>query len=175
MVRSNVQQNSNIGTEIVHIVKLEGTQFDDVILVWILCHLECQRITDITSQTSIISSLLENVVYQRGCSGFSIRTSDADHLGIGIATSKLNFADDVDAFCNDFLDDRSCIGDAWALDDLVGIENLLLCMLTFFPFYLVIVEQLLVFVANLGHVGNKHVETFFLGKDSGSGSAFACT
>ena len=42
MVGGDIQQNSYVGTEVVHVVQLEGTQLDDVIVVWILCNLQSQ-------------------------------------------------------------------------------------------------------------------------------------
>ena len=42
MVGRDVQQNGNVGTEVIHVVKLEGTEFDDVVLVRLLSHLQGQ-------------------------------------------------------------------------------------------------------------------------------------
>ena len=42
MVRCDIQQDGDIGTEVVHIVELERTQFDDIIFVRLLCHLQSQ-------------------------------------------------------------------------------------------------------------------------------------
>ena len=49
-------------------------------------------------------------------------------------------------------DHRCRVGDAWRLDNLVGIEDFLLRVLTFLPLYLVVVHQLLITVGNLRHV-----------------------
>ena len=156
MVRGDVKQYGYISTEIVHIVELERTQLDDIVFVWILCHLECQRITDVTSQTSIVSCLLKDVVDKRGCGSFTIRTCDANHLRVCITTSKLNLADDMDAFCDDFLNHRSGIGNTRTLDNLICIQNLLFCVLTFFPLNLVVIQLFLVLVGNLRHLKQTH-------------------
>ena len=39
MVGRDIQQNGNIGTEVIHIVQLERRQLDDVILMRLLSHL----------------------------------------------------------------------------------------------------------------------------------------
>ena len=80
MVGRNIQQDSDIGTEIVHVIKLERAQFDDIILMRILCHLKGQGITYIACQSCIVACLLENMIDQRGCSSLTIRSCDTDHL-----------------------------------------------------------------------------------------------
>ena len=63
MVGRNVQQDGDVSTEVIHVVELEGTEFDDVVFMWIFSHLECQRIADISCQSCIVTCLLENVIY----------------------------------------------------------------------------------------------------------------
>ena len=67
----------------------------------------------------------------------------------------------MDSLGDDFLDHRCLVGNARTLDDLIGIENLLFRVVPLFPFYLVVVEHLLVAVLDGSHVGNEHVEPFF--------------
>ena len=42
MVWSDVQQHGNIGTEVIHIVELEGTEFNDIIFMRVLRNLQSQ-------------------------------------------------------------------------------------------------------------------------------------
>ena len=42
MIWGDVQQYSDVGTEIVHIVELERTELDDIVLVWFFSHLQGQ-------------------------------------------------------------------------------------------------------------------------------------
>ena len=79
------------------------------------------------------------MIDQRGGRGFTIRTSDTYHLGIGITACELYFADDVDSFLVGLLDHGSSLRDTRTLDNLLGIQNLLFCMLAFFPFDLVVI------------------------------------
>ena len=66
MVRGDIQQNGDVGTEVVHIVQLEGAEFDDVVFMRILGNLKSQGISDITSQTCIITSRFEDMVDKAG-------------------------------------------------------------------------------------------------------------
>ncbi len=152
MVRGDIQQDGDIGTEIVHIIQLETAELDDIILMWILCYLKSEGVANVACQSSIVTSLLEDMVDERSGSGLTIRARDTYHLRIRIATSKLDLTDDMDALLLDLHNHRSRIGDARTLDDLIGIEYLGLCVLTLFPFDLTVVEHLLVLVGNLRHV-----------------------
>ena len=58
----------------------------------------------------------------------------------------------MDALFLDFQNHRGCIRNAWALDDLIGIEDLGLRVLPFLPFDMTVVEHLLILVGNLRHV-----------------------
>ena len=62
MVRRNIQQNGNIGTEIIHVVELETAEFDNVIFMRLLCHLQGKGVADVTCQSGIITSLLKDMV-----------------------------------------------------------------------------------------------------------------
>ena len=113
------------------------------------------------------------MVDKRGCGGLTIRSRDTNHLRVGVASCKLNLADDVDAFLHNLLNHGGGIGDAGTLDDLVGIEDLFLRVLSLLPLDIVGVHQLLVFLVNLRHVTDKYVEAFFLGEDGGTCAALS--
>ena len=40
MIRCNIQQNRNVGSEVIHIVQLERTELNDIVGMWIFCNLE---------------------------------------------------------------------------------------------------------------------------------------
>ena len=105
----------------------------------------------------------------------AVRTSDANHLRVGIATSKLYLTDDADATLLDFYYHRCGIGNARTLDNLVSAENLLLSVLAFLPCYLMVVKHLLILITDFRHVADEHLETFFLSQDSSSCAALACS
>ena len=152
MVGGDIQQDGDIGPEVVHIVQLEGAELDDIILVRILSHLQRQRVADIACETGIIACLLEDMIDQRGGGGLTVRTRDADHLRVGVPACKLNLTDDMDAFLLNLHDHRSRIGDTRTLDDLVGIQDLCFRMLSLLPLYLAVVEHLLILIGNLRHI-----------------------
>ena len=131
--------------------------------------------TDVACQACVVACLLEDVVDERRRGGLAVRTGNTNHLGIGIATSKLYLADDVDTLLLDLDNHRSRIGNTRTLDDFVSIKNLLLGMLSFFPGYLTIVQHLLVFVGNLGHIADKHIESLFLGQNGCSSTTLTCS
>ena len=72
MVWRDVQQDGDVGTEVVHVVQLERAQFYDIVFVRILGHLKCQRVSDIAGQTCIVACFLEDVVDQRGGRGLTV-------------------------------------------------------------------------------------------------------
>ena len=94
MVGGNVEQNGDIGTELVHVVELETAQFYNVPFVWFFCHLQGQTVTNIAGQSGIQACLLEDVV-DEGCGGcLAVAAGDAHHLGMGVTGSKLYLTDD---------------------------------------------------------------------------------
>ena len=40
MIRCNIQQNRNVGSEVIHIVQLERAELNDIVSMWIFCNLE---------------------------------------------------------------------------------------------------------------------------------------
>ena len=172
MVRGNIQQDGHIGTEIIHIVQLKRRQFNDVVFMRIFSNLQSQRITDIASQTGIITSRLENMVDKTSRCGLTIRTRNTDHLRVGVAPGKLYLANDMDTLLLNFDNHRSSVGNTRTLDNLIGIQNLFLCMTAFLPTNLVVVHQFFILVVDFRHVAHKHVKALLLGQDSSTCSAF---
>ena len=80
-----------------------------------------------------------------------------------VASRKLDFTDDMRTLGHEFLYHRGLLGDAGTLDNLVGIQYFLFCMVAFFPCNAMGVEQAFVFVLDQRHVRNEHVETLLLG------------
>ena len=175
MVRGDVEQDGDVGAEVIHIVQLEAAQLDDVVFVRVFCNLQGKAVADVPGQPGIIACIREDMI-DEACRGrFPIAARDADHLGIGIPAGEFNLADNVCALFHEFSDHRGFFGNARALDDLVGIEDFLFRMVPLFPFDAMVVEQLLVFVLDGGHIGNEHIESFLLCQYGCTGSALAGT
>ena len=108
--------------------------------------------TDVASQSGIVACLTEDVEDQTGGGGLAVGTRDTDHLRCGVATGKLNLADDGNALLNGLADHRGCVGNSGTLDDFIGIQDELLGMVPFLPRDAPFIEHLLVFVDYLRHV-----------------------
>ena len=64
MVGGYVQKHRNIGTELIHVVKLETAQLYNVVILITLSNLQCQATADVSGQAYIESCLAENVIYE---------------------------------------------------------------------------------------------------------------
>ena len=91
MIRCDIHQYGDVRTEVIHIVQLERTQFDDIIVMMIFGYLQSKALADVACQTYIQTCTLENMVNQGSGGRFSVRTGDTNHFGISIASGKLNF------------------------------------------------------------------------------------
>ena len=91
MIRCDIHQYGDIRTEVIHIVQLERTQFDDIIVMMIFGYLQSKALANVACQTYIQTCTLENMVNQGSGGCFSVRTGDTNHFGISIASGKLNF------------------------------------------------------------------------------------
>ena len=128
---------------------------------------------DVASQPYIIASRLEYVVDERCSGGLAVAAGYTYHLGVGIAPGKLYLADDVDALLHDFLYHRGFRGYTGALDDLIGVQNQFLGVVALLPGYAVAVQQGLILILYVRHVGHKDVKSFLLGQHGGSCTALA--
>ena len=72
-----------------------------------------------------------------------------------------------------FLHHRSLFRDTRTFDDFVGIQDFLLSVMAFFPFYLMVVKQFLVLVLDGRSVRYENVETFFLCQHGSTCTALA--
>ena len=106
----------------------------------ILCHLQSERASDVAGESYVVACSLEDVIDERRGCCLAIRTCDTYHLRVGVATCKLYLADDVYTFLHSRLHHWGFLRDTGALDDFVGREYLLLCVLTFLPLDGVVVE-----------------------------------
>ena len=55
VVGCDIEQNSNVCTEIVHIIQLERTEFNHIVRMILLRHLQSEGVTDVSRQTDIQS------------------------------------------------------------------------------------------------------------------------
>ena len=148
VVRGDIEKDGNIGTEVIHIVQLEAAQLNDIILMWVFCYLQCKTVTNVTSQTSVVTSIFEDMIDEARCCGLSITSSNTYHLRVGVSTSKFYFTNDMCTLCDKFLNHRSFFRNTRTLDDFISIENLLFCVLSLFPFYTTVIKHLLILVLN---------------------------
>ena len=175
MVGRDVEQHGDIGLELIHVVELETAQLDDIHVMMLGGHLKGEAAPHVTCQPDVQSGLLEDMICEFGRGGLTIAAGDAHHLGIGVSSSELNFAHDGDALLDGLCHHGCRIGYAGALDNLVGIENLLGGVSTLLPRNVILVEQVLVGLADVTGIAEPHVHALDLAKHGRSGSALATT
>ena len=160
MVGSDVEQDGDVGMEVVHVVELERAKLDDIVFVWILSHLQCERASDVACKSCVIACCLEDVVDERRGCGLAIRARNANHLGVGVASGKFYLADDVYSLVDGLFYHWRFFWYARAFYYFVGIKNALFGVLLFLPFNVMVVEHSLIFVFYCRHVAYEHVESF---------------
>ena len=148
MIRSNVHQDGNVSTEIIHIVQLETTQLDDVVVVVTFSNLKSKALSDIAGQTYIQSCFLENVVYQGSRCSLSVASCNAYHFCIGISACEFNFRNNGSALCYQLLNNRGFVRNPRTFDDFICIQNKFFGMFPFFPYDTTFVKHGFVFVFN---------------------------
>ena len=173
MVGRDVQQNSYVCMEVIHIVELERTEFYDIVFMWVFCHLLRKTSAYVAGKSGVISCFLEDMVYERGRCSLSVTARYAYHLWVGISSGKLYFRDDTDTVFFDFLHHGGCPRDAGALDNFLCIQykflGVLALLIRDFPFF----EHLYVFVGDFPHIGEENIKPFDFCEDCGSHSAFS--
>ena len=173
MVRCDVQQDGDVCPEVIHVVKLEGAEFYDIVFMRLLRHLQRQALSDVAGQSGVITCVLEYMIDKRRCSRLSVASRYAHHLGVCVSSGELNLADDMYVLLHTLSYHRRLLRYARTLYYLVSVENLLLGVVAFLPFHAVVVKELLVFVLDGRHVRHEHVETLFLCQYGSSGSTLA--
>ena len=175
MVGSDIHQYGDIGTELIHIIQLEGAELDNIIIVLFHCHLQGEAVADVSGQSHVQSRTLENVVNERSSGSLTVRTCNTNHFSVCITSGKFYLGDDRDTFLFQFQNQRRVIRDTGAFYHLIGIEYQLFGMLSFLPSNVIPVQQFLVFVFNGGHIGYERIETLNFGEYGSSRAAFACS
>ena len=112
VVGGDVHQYGDMCAETVHIVQLEGTEFDHVPLLVVQCHLQGEGLADIASEPYVVACAAENVVDKRGGGCFAVGACDADELRAAVSGSELYLGKDGCAQCCEFLYQRCRGGDA---------------------------------------------------------------
>ena len=133
MVRSDIHQYGDVGMELIHIVKLETAEFDDVIVIIVFSYLEGKTLSDVSCQSYIQSGFFKDVINQGGSGSFSIASRNTNHFCLCVSSGKFDFRDDGGALCLQLSDDGCIIGNARAFDNLVSVQNQLFRVFSFFP------------------------------------------
>src|SRR3712207_5230500 len=64
MIGGDIHQYGYVGAEIIHIVQLKRTQFDNVVVMFFFGYLQSQALADVSCETDIESCTLENMIDQ---------------------------------------------------------------------------------------------------------------
>lgn len=62
VVWCDVHQYGNVGTEVIHIVQLEGTQLNDVVIMLLRGYLQGQAVADVAGEADVQACTLEDVI-----------------------------------------------------------------------------------------------------------------
>ena len=163
MIRRDIQQDGDVGLEVIHVIELERGELDDIIVVVLARDLEGQRVTDIAREADIESGIAEDIIDERSSSGLTVRTGDTDHLGVGIARGEFDLGDDRRMLRPEFLDEGRGEGYTGGLDDFIGVEDEGLGMVAVFPCDGVLVEEGTIRITDRAAIGDKDVKTFGFG------------
>ena len=125
-------------------------------------HLQCQAMTYVASQSHIIASSLEDVVYEACGCGLAVGTGDADHLGVGVSSSKFYLTDNGDVCLAHLLYHGRCVRYTRTLYYLISIKDKFFSVMTFFPFDAMLNEHLFVVCLDFASVRDKDIKTFLL-------------
>ena len=98
VVWCDVHQYGNVGTEVIHIVQLEGTQLNDVVIMLLRGYLQGQAVADVAGEADVQACTLEDVINERGGCSLSVRAGDTDHLCVSVPSRKLYLRDDGRTF-----------------------------------------------------------------------------
>ncbi len=146
MIGCDVHQYGNVGAEVVHVIQLERTKFNYIIIMLFRCHLQGKAVADVSRQAHIQSCTLENMVNERGGSGLTVRPGNTNHFSGSVAPGKLYLRDNGRALFFQFQYHRSIVGDTGTFHHLISVQNQFLCVLSLFPGNVILVQQCLVLV-----------------------------
>jgi hypothetical protein len=175
MIRGDVGEDGDVGTEVEHVVELETGQFNDVVSVRRFSNLKREAMSDVAGEPTVEAGRGKEMVSKEGGGGFAVTTGDADHVCIGVPGSELNFGNDRDMSGENVLDDGSFVGNTGAFDDFVGVEDVGVGVLPFLEGDAPLGEEFLVFRRDGGEIREEGVKAFGAGKNGGTGAAFSTT
>ena len=136
-----------------------------------LGHLQCQAVANVSGQSHIVACVLEDMVDEAGGGGLTIGTGDADHLRVGVASGEFNLADDGNAGSLHLLHHGCRIRNSGALDNLVGVQDEFLSVVSLFPLDAACIQHFLVMRLDLAHVCDEDIKAFLLCQRCGTYAA----
>ena len=172
MVRGDVGDNGDVGPEGIAAVELEAADFQHVVVVLLGCHLKGVALADVAAKAHVEACVLQQVVDERGGGGLAVGTGYADLFGVVVAPCELDFGDHRSALGDEFLNQRSAVGNARALHYLVGREHLALGVAALFVGDVPFAEHCRIFFLDLPVVGQENLKTFHFCEDRCANSAF---
>ncbi len=175
VVGRDVEDDGDVGLEVVHIFKLETRKFDNIDFVGVACHLIGETVAHVSGEAHVDTRFLKNVVGEHRGGGFAVATGYAHHFRLGEVAAEFDFGNHGNSLFDDSLDDGSRRRNARAFHHEVGIENFLLSVLAFLPIEAFGIKLVGIFLRYLPEVGKKNVETFVLTEDCGACAAFTST
>ena len=173
MVRGDVGDDRDVRLEVIYVVKLEAAEFKHIDVVLLCSYLVCVALSDVSAQSDVEAGVLEQVIDQGSGCGLSVASGDAHLLCRVISARELDLRDHVDAAFDDLLHHRCRRWDAWALDDLISVEDKFLRVLALLVWNIPLLEHSRILLGDVSHIREEYIETLCLCEDCGTYSAFA--
>ncbi|OAV74510.1 hypothetical protein Barb7_01987 [Bacteroidales bacterium Barb7] len=173
MVGGDIQQDGDVGFEVVHIVQLKAAQLNHINCVRVFRHLQGKAVAYVSGKTNVRTRLLQYMIDEHGGGCFAVASGDANHLRAGISSGKFNLGYNRNAFFFQPLDNGSLVGDTGTFNYFISIQYSRFRMLPLFPKDTPCIQHILVLGRNGREVGKEHIKALRLCEDSGTRTAFA--
>ena len=136
------------------------------------CHLEGVALAYVAAEAHVQACVLKQVVDERSGGGLPVGSGYADFLRGVVAACEFYLGDHGSALGYELFHERSAVGNARALHDLVGRKHLALGVATLFEGDVPAAEHSRILFFDLPVVGQENIESFYFCEDRSANSAF---
>ena len=175
VVRRDVEQHSDIRTELHDAIELETAQLKHVIRVVAIGDEPGETGAHVAAHGHIQSGFVQDVMREQGGGGLTVTSGDRDDPTVAIAVREFDLADDRDPLFARCYHERGTIRDAGALHDLVRLQHTGRGVTTLFESDIVRLQFFPVRRLDRTHVAHEHIQPALLRQTCSTDTAFLCT